>query len=77
MKNFKGFNKGRGVPSAVQIAAFISAYAKISINEFKIVERNNCIYTDTDSVVLEKELSPEFIGQEIGKIKLFFVVELL
>jgi len=67
---FKGFNKSRGVPSAVQIAAFVSSYAKISINEFKNIKGNNCIYSDTDSVVLEKEINSEFIGLDIGQMKL-------
>jgi hypothetical protein len=70
LNELKGFNKSRGVPSAVQIAAFISANAKISINEFKNIEGNNCIYSDTDSVVLEKELSNNYIGNEIGQMKL-------
>jgi hypothetical protein len=38
INKLKDFNKSRGVPSAVQIAASISAYAKILINEFKNLE---------------------------------------
>jgi len=41
----KGFNKIEVFPSAVQISAFISAYAKIFINEFKNIENNECIYS--------------------------------
>jgi len=55
LKGFN-FNKARGIPSAVQIAATISAYAKLSINEFKNIPNNSCIYSDTDSVVLVNKL---------------------
>lgn len=50
------WNKVRGTPSAVQISATIAAFAKLSINKFKNLNNNPCIYSDTDSVVLEKEL---------------------
>jgi hypothetical protein len=69
-KSMKGFNKNRGVPSAVQIAASISAYAKIFINEFKNMKDNECIYSDTDSAVLTHKLPDHFVGNEIGKMKL-------
>jgi len=69
-KSMKGFNKNRGIPSAVQISAFISAYAKIFINEFKNIENNECIYSDTDSVVLTHKLQDHFVSNEIGKMKL-------
>jgi len=69
-KSMKGYNKNRGVPSAVQIAASISAYAKIFINEFKNMENNMCIYSDTDSAVLTHKLPDHWVGSEIGKMKL-------
>ena len=54
INELKGFNKVRGIPSAVQIAVTISAYAKISINEYKNIKNNTCIYSDTDSVILKR-----------------------
>jgi hypothetical protein len=65
-----GLQQKRGVPSAVHIAAAISAYARISINKFKNIPGNPCIMSDTDSVVLPKMLSSEFVGKEIGQMKL-------
>ena len=64
------WNKVRGTPYAVQIAAFISAYAKISINEFKNLHDNECIYSDTDSVVMQHKLPDNKIGKAIGEMKL-------
>jgi|ERR1700683_236735 len=70
LNKLKEFNKTRGVPSAVQIAATISAYAKMSINKFKNLENIQCIYSDTDSVVLDKKLSDDLVGDNIGDMKL-------
>ena len=67
--------KSRGVPSAVQISAAISAYARISINKFKNIPANPCIYSDTDSVVLTKPLNNIFIGKELGQMKLEHQIE--
>ena len=65
-----GLNKPKQYPSAVHIAAAISSYARILINEFKIIPGNPCIMSDTDSVVLSKPLNPDFIGKELGQMKL-------
>jgi hypothetical protein len=54
----------------VHIAAAISAYARMSINKYKNIKENNCIMSDTDSVVLSKKLNDNDIGVEIGKMKL-------
>ncbi|KIM70994.1 hypothetical protein PILCRDRAFT_38676, partial [Piloderma croceum F 1598] len=51
-------------------SATIAAFAKLSINKFKNLNNNPCIYSDTDSVILEKELSDIFVGKEIGNMKL-------
>src|SRR6266852_455478 len=43
INKLKGFNKAIEVPSHVQIAAFVSAYGKISINKYKIYQII-CVY---------------------------------
>ena len=68
-------SRKRGVPSAVHISAAISAYARISINKFKNIPGNPCIYSDTDSVVLPKELPVNLIGKELGQMKLEHQIE--
>lgn len=54
--------------SAVQISAAISAYGRIILYPF--IARDDCYYTDTDSIVLQNELSPELVSPtEIGKFQ--------
>jgi len=65
-----GFNKSRNVPSAVHIAAAISSYARILINEYKNIPGNPCIMSDTDSAVLSKPLPDHLVGKELGQMKL-------
>jgi DNA polymerase type B, organellar and viral len=70
IKDNKGLFKLRGVPSAIQIAVAISGYSKNLMHKYKNIPNNPCIYTDTDSVVLQYPLDPLEIGTEIGKMKL-------
>jgi hypothetical protein len=65
-----GFNKTRDVPSAVHVAAAISSYARIIINEYKNIPGNPCVMSDTDSVVLTKPLSGYLVGEKLGQLKL-------
>jgi len=65
-----GFNKSRNIPSAVHIAAAISSYARILINEYKNIPGNPCIMSDTDSVVLTKPLPDYLVGKKLGQMKL-------
>jgi len=65
-----GLNKPLTVPSAVHIAAAIASYARIIINDYKNIPGNPCIMSDTDSAVLTKPLPKQFIGQELGQLKL-------
>jgi hypothetical protein len=69
-----GANKSRNVPSAVHIAAAISSYARLIINDYKNIPGNPCVMSDTDSVVLTKPLPERLIGNEIGQMKLEQVV---
>ena len=70
-----GLNKSRETPSAVHIAAAISAYARISINEFKNIPGNPCIMSDTDSAVLPYPLPDHLVGSRIGQMKLVHKIE--
>jgi hypothetical protein len=71
----RGFGKKRGIPSAVHIAAAISSYSRILINEFKNIPDNPCIMSDTDSVVLPYKLDDKYVGKEIGKMKLEYIIK--
>jgi len=73
--SLEGLSRTRGVPSSVQISAAISAYARIAINKFKNIPGNPCIYTDTDSVVLPYKLPENFIGLNLGQMKLEYQIE--
>ena len=69
-----GLSRNRGVPSAVQISAAISAYARMSINKFKNIPGNPCVMSDTDSVVLTKALPSNCVGKELGQMKLEYKI---
>jgi hypothetical protein len=69
------FKKERGVVSAVQISCAIAAYARMSINPFKNIKSNRLYYSDTDSLILENELSSKIVGNELGQWKLEAVIE--
>ena len=61
-----GFARIRGVNSAVQISCMISAYARMSINEFKNLDNNPLIYSDTDSLILLNKLVPSLPPAPLG-----------
>jgi len=65
-----GFNKQRTVPSAVHIAAAISSYARMIINEYKNIPGNPCFMSDTDSAVLPHPLPEHLVGNNLGQMKL-------
>lgn len=41
---------------------------------FKTLENNECFYTDTDSVVLQHEIDPKYISENIGDFKLEYKI---
>ena len=69
------FKKDRGVVSAVQISCAIAAYARLSINPFKNIISNKLYYSDTDSLVLEKKLTENIVGKELGQWKLEAIIK--
>lgn len=54
--------------AAVQISAAVTAYGRIVM--YPYISRDDCYYTDTDSIVLKNELPKEMVSaDEIGKFK--------
>jgi hypothetical protein len=70
-----GLNKTISIPSAVHIAAAITSYARMIINEYKNIPGNPCVMSDTDSVVLTKPLHNKHIGGELGLLKLEQIIK--
>ena len=62
LTNISSFEKP--VKANVAIAAAITAYARIHMNQFK--QNNHIIYTDTDSIITTKPLSENLLGNELG-----------
>lgn len=64
------------LPSSVQICAAVTAYARIAMSRFMALPGNPVLYSDTDSLFLQYELTPELAaahvspqGKELGKLK--------
>jgi len=71
IKSLAGITKIRGVSSSVPIAAAITAYAQISMMKFKNISGNKCLYSDTDSILLEFPLLDKYIdSNKLGFMKL-------
>ena len=65
--------------SSVAIAAAITAYAQISMMTFKKIPPcrggNKCLYSETDSVLLESPLSSTFVdSKKLGMMKLEHII---
>lgn len=61
------------VNTCPQISACITGYARIYMDQF--VSRDDCLYTDTDSVVLENPLPESMVSdRDLGKFKLEYGV---
>lgn len=56
--------------TSVVIASVITASARIHMSIFKTDPKLNIYYTDTDSIDVNQELKPKFIGSELGQMKL-------
>jgi hypothetical protein len=56
--------------SNVAIASAVTAYSRIIIDKYKRIPNNECFYSDTDSVFLQKPLSKELINNQLGFMKL-------
>jgi hypothetical protein len=51
------------------ISAMVTSYAACFIHKFLNLPNNECYYSDTDYAVLEKELDPKYVGDELGQFK--------
>ena len=64
---------------SIATAAFVTSYARITINKFKldVIERGgNIYYSDTDSLVLDKDfLNPNWLDNNIGQFKVEYDVK--
>jgi hypothetical protein len=63
------------INSSVPIASAIASYARIYINKYKLEYEKDLIYSDTDSLVLSKEINKKYVGTEIGKMKLEYQIK--
>jgi hypothetical protein len=57
------------VKSNVAIASAITAYSRIRIHSLIEKSGANLYYIDTDSMIIDKPLSPELISDELGDLK--------
>lgn len=60
---------------SIPIAAAVTAFSRIYMYPFKTLKNTSIFYTDTDSIDIDTELDPEFVGTEIGKWKLEHISE--
>jgi hypothetical protein len=61
------FNK---VKSNIAIASAITSYARIYMQNFKLLPNTVLYYTDTDSIIINKPLNLQYLSKEIGLMKL-------
>jgi len=55
---------------SVVVSTIISSSSRIFMSQFKTNENIIIYYSDTDSIDVEKELDPIFVGNELGQMKL-------
>ena len=58
----------------IAIASAITAYARIHMSNFKNNPNFNLYYSDTDSVVIDKALSDNMVGNKLGQVKLEYTI---
>jgi len=59
----------------VAIASSITAYSRIYMSKFKHLNDYKVFYSDTDSIDLNKPLPSEYVGRELGQLKLEHIWE--
>lgn len=68
-------NSTEATSTSLPVAAATTAYARIEMSKFKNLPGNPLLYSDTDSVILERPLSSKQAAQfvsssgEAGKLK--------
>lgn len=61
--------RGSKVKANVAIASAITAYSRIILNQYMEIARDNCVYSDTDSIITKTPLPTPLIGTNIGLMK--------
>lgn len=59
---------------SIGIAAAITSYARIHMQQFLQSKDYNVYYTDTDSIVTDKPLNENYIGKALGQLKLEYLI---
>jgi len=54
---------------SIGIASAVTAYSRIYMSNFKNKNDYDLYYTDTDSIFINKELSDNFVGKDLGQLK--------
>jgi hypothetical protein len=71
---FKNENLRQGNPNkidiSIQISIFVTAYARIHINKYKLEYSNHLYFSDTDSMFLDLPLPSNLVNKELGNFKL-------
>lgn len=60
---------------SVVVSAIVTASARMYMSQFKTDKNITTYYTDTDSIDIDKELDPKYIGEDLGQFKLEHVFE--
>ena len=63
-----------GLEVNIAIASAITAAARVQMSVFKNNPLFNLYYTDTDSIVIDKQLPESMVGNKLGQLKLEHVV---
>jgi hypothetical protein len=54
---------------SLPISAMITSYASCYMQKFLNLPNNDCYYSDTDSVILQKPLDSKYVGDNLGQFK--------
>jgi len=57
------------ISRSLPISAMITSYAMIYMHKFLNIPGNECYYSDTDSVILQKPLDSKYVGNDLGQFK--------
>ena len=58
---------------SISISAAVTSYARIHMSQFLSNSNLNIFYTDTDSIYTDSKLNDNFIGKELGQMKLEYI----
>jgi DNA polymerase type B, organellar and viral len=64
-----------GLEVNVAISSAITSYSRVYMTAFKNNKNFNLYYSDTDSIIIDKELPERIIGNKLGQLKLEHVIE--